>query len=92
EQAEKAKFWRVQMAAFGAYRGSQQQFCKERNLSPHVFQYWKKKCSKEVGKDVRPAMMVQPSPFVAVQIERQFEKLPDAKWLAQLIHYLQREI
>ena len=85
---EKEKFWRRELALASGYSGSQVKFCRERGLSIHIFQYWRKKI---MDKNVSSSKaLVSATPFIPIQIEPASRReLPDARWVAEFILHLQ---
>ena len=91
-KSDRSEFWRQQLVEFSQYQGTQSQFCRERGFCPHLLHYWRKKFLGHRRGQVKELVPV--SPFVPVMVERVSRStptasLPNAKWLAELIHHLQ---
>lgn len=87
KRSGKEKFWRDQVRLFASFNGSQTAFCRHHGLSVSTFQYWHRKFHQTD----REVQIVDPSPFIEVQVESapSRPKMPDAKWVAELILHLQ---
>lgn len=90
KHSDKEKFWREQLRSFAKFKGSRRAFCRIHGLSASTFQYWHCKYSQIKRCDVQ---VVEPSPFVEVEVESQVRSssrnMPDARWVAELILHLQ---
>lgn len=85
---QKTEHWRKRIEASESFAGSEREYCDSQGLSLATFRYWKSKLRVEL-----PAGLVMPtSPFVRVEIERPRpqSKLPDAKWVAEVLMHLSR--
>ena len=85
---EKEKFWRRELALAASYSGSQVKFCRERGLSIHIFQYWRKKI---MDRNISSSKaLVSATPFIPIQVESvRRREWPDARWVAEFISHLQ---
>lgn len=87
KHSDKEIFWLDQLRSFARFNGSQAAFCRQHRLSVSTFQYWHRKFHQTD----REVQVVDPSPFIEVQVESASSKrnMLDAKWVAELILHLQ---
>ncbi len=85
---QKTEHWRKRIEEAEGFAGSERAFCSSQGLSLATFRYWKNKVKKQEPSN----LIVTTSPFVRVEIERPRpqSKLPDAKWVAEILMHLSR--
>lgn len=84
KQESASEYWREQVRLSEAFDGTAAEFCRQNNVNPASFYIWRKKLKNSGCRGV-----IVKSPFVAVEvIPNPRRPLPDAKWVAELIHHL----
>ena len=81
----RSEFWRAQVRQAAEFSGTASEFCRQNDLNLQAFYSWRKRFKAEAK--IAPSAA---SPFVAVEVLPDRSRLPDPRWLAELIHYLAR--
>ncbi len=90
---EKAKVWKARIIRASEFSGSIREFCQSEGVTVATFQYWRQKLGQE-----KQTPTCLPRPFVRVQVTEpifqthRHSELPDPKWVAEVILYLQKGI
>ncbi len=95
EQRLKTKeYWQTKIREAENFPGPETEFCRQEGLNNTTFKNWKYRLSKGSKGSKRGRVgrrMPVNSAFIPVKIQkpRAARSLPDAKWVAELLFYLQ---
>ncbi len=88
----RTEFWRKHIECQGASGASEWSYCRAKGLSRSSMRYWRKRVAAEPAVAKREPRRRQVSAFVPVEVVRapvpEMLRLPDARWVAEVIRCL----
>ncbi len=85
---DRRRYWEDQVRRSKAHRGSLASYCRQAGIPVSALSYWRKKLAREPGRidqGKSPFIAVQLGEAAAVPVHTGAPRLPDPKWVAQLI-------
>jgi hypothetical protein len=81
---ENQQVWRARVERASRRKGTILEFCADEGVSREALRYWQRKLDRQ------PQRLPTMSPFISVEVlEPAPRRLPDARWVAELILHLQ---